>query len=117
MEDKKFKTGTVMDMVSANDNFIKDTETIEAASDAETTKAAVEGGVNAKAEYFRRTRTVVREYEKIGRNDPCPCGSGKKYKNCCLKSGKYENHHELTPLEMSKVKSGEMQAAEVTKTA
>ena len=21
---------------------------------------------------------------KIGRNDPCPCGSGKKYKNCCL---------------------------------
>ena len=22
---------------------------------------------------------------KIGRNDPCPCGSGKKYKNCCLR--------------------------------
>ncbi len=22
--------------------------------------------------------------QKIGRNDPCPCGSGKKYKNCCL---------------------------------
>jgi len=22
--------------------------------------------------------------EKIGRNDPCPCGSGKKYKNCCM---------------------------------
>lgn len=26
---------------------------------------------------------VVREGEKIGRNDPCPCGSGKKYKRCC----------------------------------
>ncbi|MBM9518628.1 methionyl aminopeptidase [Desulforhopalus vacuolatus] len=25
---------------------------------------------------------------KIGRNDPCPCGSGKKYKNCCLKNQK-----------------------------
>ena len=25
---------------------------------------------------------------KIGRNDPCPCGSGKKYKNCCLKKPK-----------------------------
>ncbi len=25
----------------------------------------------------------VRTVEKIGRNDPCPCGSGKKYKNCC----------------------------------
>ena len=24
--------------------------------------------------------------EKIGRNDPCPCGSGKKYKSCCLKN-------------------------------
>ncbi|MCH9608760.1 MAG: hypothetical protein S4CHLAM45_06700 [Chlamydiales bacterium] len=23
--------------------------------------------------------------KKTGRNDPCPCGSGKKYKNCCLK--------------------------------
>jgi hypothetical protein len=21
---------------------------------------------------------------KVGRNDPCPCGSGRKYKNCCL---------------------------------
>ena len=27
--------------------------------------------------------------KKIGRNDPCPCGSGKKYKKCCL--GKDEN--------------------------
>ncbi|MDO5311160.1 MAG: SEC-C metal-binding domain-containing protein, partial [Clostridia bacterium] len=26
----------------------------------------------------------VRRVNKIGRNDPCPCGSGKKYKNCCL---------------------------------
>jgi preprotein translocase subunit SecA len=25
---------------------------------------------------------------KVGRNDPCPCGSGKKYKNCCMKKGK-----------------------------
>ena len=22
--------------------------------------------------------------QKVGRNDPCPCGSGKKYKNCCI---------------------------------
>jgi preprotein translocase subunit SecA len=25
----------------------------------------------------------VRTGPKVGRNDPCPCGSGKKYKNCC----------------------------------
>ncbi|MCL2318567.1 MAG: SEC-C metal-binding domain-containing protein, partial [Treponema sp.] len=27
--------------------------------------------------------TVVRSAPKVGRNDPCPCGSGKKYKKCC----------------------------------
>jgi uncharacterized protein YecA (UPF0149 family) len=27
-------------------------------------------------------RTVRREEAKVGRNDPCPCGSGKKYKKC-----------------------------------
>jgi len=29
-------------------------------------------------------RTVVREGTKVGRNAPCPCGSGKKFKKCCL---------------------------------
>lgn len=33
-----------------------------------------EGGLN---------KTVVNKEPKVGRNDPCPCGSGKKYKNCC----------------------------------
>jgi uncharacterized protein YecA (UPF0149 family) len=28
-------------------------------------------------------RTIIRKGPKIGRNDPCPCGSGKKYKKCC----------------------------------
>ena len=28
-------------------------------------------------------RPVVREAPKVGRNDPCPCGSGKKFKRCC----------------------------------
>ena len=28
--------------------------------------------------------TYVREEPKVGRNDPCPCGSGKKFKKCCL---------------------------------
>jgi len=27
--------------------------------------------------------TFKRKEKKIGRNDPCPCGSGKKYKKCC----------------------------------
>jgi preprotein translocase subunit SecA len=32
---------------------------------------------------MRTVQQVVRSGEKIGRNDPCPCGSGKKYKKCC----------------------------------
>ncbi len=32
-------------------------------------------------------RTVQREAPKVGRNDPCPCGSGKKYKKCCGATG------------------------------
>jgi len=31
---------------------------------------------------LRQVQQVVRAGEKIGRNDPCPCGSGKKYKKC-----------------------------------
>ena len=34
---------------------------------------------------FRSSQIFVRE-KKIGRNDPCPCGSGKKYKKCCGKN-------------------------------
>ena len=30
----------------------------------------------------------IKKGEKIGRNDPCPCGSGKKYKNCCMNKEK-----------------------------
>ena len=30
-------------------------------------------------------KPIVREEPKVGRNDPCPCGSGKKYKKCCGK--------------------------------
>jgi len=28
-------------------------------------------------------RMPIKKQKKIGRNDPCPCGSGKKYKKCC----------------------------------
>lgn len=34
---------------------------------------------------INKPQTVLREGEKVGRNDPCPCGSGKKYKACCGK--------------------------------
>jgi preprotein translocase SecA subunit len=40
------------------------------------------GGENVEA---GRPGPVKRHGEKVGRNDPCPCGSGKKYKRCCGK--------------------------------
>lgn len=39
-----------------------------------------------KAENPFRPVTIIREMNKIGRNEQCPCGSGKKYKKCCLNS-------------------------------
>ena len=37
-----------------------------------------------KPEQPKKPETVRRQAPKVGRNDPCPCGSGKKYKNCCM---------------------------------
>ena len=34
---------------------------------------------------FRRDHIAVRDENRVGRNEPCPCGSGKKYKNCCAR--------------------------------
>jgi preprotein translocase subunit SecA len=33
----------------------------------------------------KKQAPVLKSRAKVGRNDPCPCGSGKKYKKCCLK--------------------------------
>jgi len=39
------------------------------------------------ADYYSPSTSIVpvRTGKKVGRNEPCPCGSGKKYKKCCLK--------------------------------
>jgi hypothetical protein len=40
------------------------------------------------SDLFTHAQPPVLREEKIGRNDPCPCGSGKKYKRCCLAARK-----------------------------
>ena len=45
---------------------------------------SVDGG--KKISTPENNQTVVNDGPKVGRNDPCPCGSGKKYKNCCGKN-------------------------------
>lgn len=42
--------------------------------------------LNGGSLFPRKVETFRREMPKVGRNDPCPCGSGKKYKKCCGKA-------------------------------
>jgi preprotein translocase subunit SecA len=45
-----------------------------------------EAEITKDREFFdggKRKPVVKKTLEKVGRNDPCPCGSGKKYKKCC----------------------------------
>ena len=65
---------------------------------SDTTSAAINGLSADKFTQLRymRVRPIVKD-SNIGRNEPCPCGktiNGKpvKYKNCCLKTGKYETY-------------------------
>src|SRR4029079_1260622 len=53
--------------------------TIESGGGAEPRAAAGGGGSQEGQE---EAKTVRRDQPKVGRNDPCPCGSGKKYKKC-----------------------------------
>lgn len=108
MESNVFKPGAVMDLVS-NAQIDKDTQSIE--------DAAVKAHQVNTPRYIGKTKTIVREYEKIGRNDLCPCGSGKKYKNCCLSTGKFEHHHQLTNIEAAEVKHGDKVLSSITKNA
>ena len=40
----------------------------------------------AEKEKNKKKAPIINDGPKVGRNDPCPCGSGKKYKNCCGKN-------------------------------
>ncbi|WP_288958335.1 preprotein translocase subunit SecA [uncultured Treponema sp.] len=55
---------------------------------ASQTRSAQQAAQNSAMRSGRQGQsiTVTRATPKIGRNDPCPCGSGKKYKNCCGKN-------------------------------
>ena len=61
----------------------KETAQITNASLEDTAINLVDGNLSEKEGGMNKT--VVNKEPKVGRNDPCPCGSGKKYKNCCGK--------------------------------
>ena len=43
----------------------------------------IEGESNPQNASENKPQPIKNDGPKVGRNDPCPCGSGKKYKNCC----------------------------------
>ena len=52
-------------------------------------RAKTKEEIEAEEKLLKETKKVepIRSGEAVGRNDPCPCGSGKKYKSCCAKKG------------------------------
>lgn len=57
--------------------------TISASEEAPRLRPQQPRAVEFKGPSLENAATVARKGEKVGRNDPCPCGSGKKYKKCC----------------------------------
>jgi len=45
-----------------------------------------DGAMGPRSDRPARARTFRRDQPKVGRNEPCPCGSGKKFKKCCGKA-------------------------------
>jgi len=90
-------TDLIFRMESFNDDFVRSTwvdartiksdspRAIESENESTTSHQKVaeqssRGDVDTKSEPIRHLGP------KVGRNDPCPCGSGKKYKSCCMKN-------------------------------
>lgn len=86
--EEQIKTGMIMDAVQNTTDIQEKNEAMQAAIDNDQIKK-----LQVLAQQYKNAHTQkVREYPKIGRNDPCPCGSGKKFKNCCLRTGKYDKY-------------------------
>lgn len=97
MEDIKMLQMETTPVEQAERDLAKLTEElVDKEQEVNESTEAVENAITAdqlaqlRSMMFRRPPQQVRKFKKIGRNDPCPCGSGKKYKNCCIGSGEYE---------------------------
>jgi len=86
IEDLKDDVAKIMLNIEKRDENAQREETAEitGAGLEDTAINLVDGTVKPKEGGLNKT--VVKTEPKVGRNDPCPCGSGKKYKNCCGKN-------------------------------
>ena len=76
------RASAVPDLVAA---FLGDLEDVGRLADGHLIAASVRAsGTAFRDRAAGRGPDLTRQAAKIGRNDPCPCGSGRKYKQCCL---------------------------------
>ncbi|MCA9229423.1 MAG: SEC-C domain-containing protein [Planctomycetales bacterium] len=82
-------TNLIFKMEQLDENFVGSTwqesaaihEEAPSTSDiVEQQRSAIEG-----TDTKQKIEPIRNRQEKVGRNQPCPCGSGKKHKNCCMK--------------------------------
>lgn len=87
------KTGTIMDGINNELEEITDSVTTLDSNNSlnKLDVSSLDAATIKRLMDYQNRKPSVREYKKIGRNDLCPCGSGKKYKKCCLNTGEYEN--------------------------
>ncbi len=85
VNDIKFDVVRFMLNARKREGGVERTETVKVTNAAleDTAINLVDGNISEKEGGMKKT--VVNTEPKVGRNDPCPCGSGKKYKNCCGK--------------------------------
>lgn len=81
-------TDLIFKMEQLDDDFVSETWVGASASQAEAqsmTNLEEDNQEFTGGESETKIEPIRNKMEKVGRNDPCPCGSGKKYKQCCLR--------------------------------
>ncbi len=91
---KEKVTGIIFRARLSDDTEVRSRYAGAAAQHADATNVGFTGGgverdrdAAMRAQGQQKVETIRREQPKVGRNSPCPCGSGKKYKQCCGKPG------------------------------
>ena len=79
----KFDVVKILMHIRAAQGEVKRQETAKITGAALEAINSVDGGEKMNV---KENQPIRNEGPKVGRNDPCPCGSGKKYKNCCGKN-------------------------------
>ncbi|MEC9092364.1 MAG: SEC-C metal-binding domain-containing protein, partial [Planctomycetota bacterium] len=80
-------TDLIFKMEQLDDDFVSETWVGASASqaDAQSLSTVPQDSEQTNAQSDAKLEPIRNVTQKVGRNDPCPCGSGKKFKHCCLR--------------------------------